>query len=341
MTLEAIFLAAAIVAALAPWEGLPGFVAPEAPDYRPAQRAVENWRSESVFNLDIGAQQTLALTLGRDIRGVSRCVRLNNYWCVKKAGWTGEIAADAEGHVAFASAADGAAVAAQLLRRYYVDFRLRSARAIVKRWAPAQCGYVALASMARRPTGRRLLGPEPKGLTTRGLAATSRAKWLAAHGRGVLRRGHGRRPPLRRSAVADRAPVLMRTPTIVAGAGPMESPATERRKAARLGMLAFPGRALGPDPRFGAAIPALPARPCPSEAGRIASYAASLATGIGAGPDDDLKLFDADLRPTPNFARALANMAAVEIGPLRAREALVEAAVAALPARAPERPARP
>ena len=104
-----------------------------APSYIPAQRAVDNWRRQGAFNLDLPVEQSLALVLGRDLKGLSRCVRLNNYWCVKKAGWTGEIAADAEGHVAFASAAEGAAGAAQLLRRYYLDFGLHSARAIVQR----------------------------------------------------------------------------------------------------------------------------------------------------------------------------------------------------------------
>ncbi len=50
-----------------------------------------------------------------------RCIKLNNYWCVKRAGWAGEIAADADGHVAFASALEGAMVAVMLLRRYYLD----------------------------------------------------------------------------------------------------------------------------------------------------------------------------------------------------------------------------
>ena len=52
----------------------------------------------------------------------------------------------------------------------------------------------------------------------------------------------------------------------------------------------------------------------------------------------DLALFDAQGRPTPNFAKALFNMAAVEIGPLRATQALVDAAVASMAARTAGRP---
>ncbi len=52
------------------------------------------------------------------------------------------------------------------------------------------------------------------------------------------------------------------------------------------------------------------------------------AAGIAASPTADLGLFDAAGRPTPNLARLMRNMAAVEIGPLGAGAALVEDAVA-------------
>lgn len=339
MPVEFFALAAALVSAFAPWSALPAPRDLLAPDFLPARRAVDNWRAEGAFNLDLTPQQALSLALGREIRGLSRCVRLNNYWCVKKAGWPGEIAADSEGHVAFASAADGAAVAARLLRRYYVDFGLHSARAIVRRWAPAQCGLAV--GGGHRIAGRRLLGPEPRGLTTHGLGATLRARWLAAHGRGGGARRHGRRARLRRSVVPDRAAAPMRTPTIAAGMGTMEPRDMAPKKAVRLAMAPFPGVAMGPDPALKTALPPLPARNCASETARIANYAAHVASGIAKGPDADLALFDSGGRPTAHFARALLNMAAVEIGPLRAQPELVDAAVAALAARAPASNAPP
>lgn len=329
MVLEQMALAAALVAALAPWRALPR--PPSlAPAFLTAERAVDNWRREAAFALDLPPERSAALLLGREIRGVSRCVRLNNYWCIKKAGWTGEIASDPEGHVAFASAADGAAVAAVLLRRYYLDFDLRTARAIVQRWAPAQCAatVAALPRPARRAASRsmgvrNLLGPEPKGLTTRGLGNTLRAKWLARH-------GHGRvsRAKIGRSVVADRPRPMLQTPTIAAGF----SEAPRAGPPVRLAMLPFPGMALGPDPgaKVLPALPPLPSTSCASETQRIANYAAAIAQGIAAGPDADLALFDAQRQPTPAFARALVNMAAVEIGPLRARRELVERAVEAI-----------
>lgn len=306
-----------------------------APAYRPAERAVDNWRRQGALHLDLPPEQALALALGRDFKGLSRCVRLNNYWCVKKAGWTGEIAADAEGHVAFASAAEGAAGAAQLLRRYYIDFNLRTARAIVQRWAPAQClAPVAMRAPARRVAGRRLLGPEPKGLTTHGLGSTLRARWLAAHRPAMGAKKRGRIAGVRRSVVPDRAGAMMKTPTIVAGMGAMEANASKALAPVRLAMLPYPGVAMGPDPRIGASLPPLPKFSCAPETQRIANYATSIAAGVASGPDADLALFDADGKPTPNFAKALFNMAAVEIGPLRATQALVDAAAATIAARA-------
>lgn len=335
MTLELIGLGMSLLASASvpQWPDALRFLAPS---YRPAERAVDNWRRQGALNLDLPPEQALALALGRDFKGLSRCVRLNNYWCVKKAGWTGEIAADDEGHVAFASAAEGAAGAAQLLRRYYVDFGLHSSRAIVQRWAPAQCGGpMAVRAPARRIVGRNLLGPEPKGLTTHGLGATLRAKWLASHRPAMGARTRGRIAAVRRSVIPDRAGAMMKTPVIAAGMGAMEAPETKTQPM-RLAMLPYPGTALGPDPRIGASLPPLPKSSCPPETRRIANYAANIAAGVASGPDADLALFDADGKPTPNFAKALFNMAAVEIGPLRATQALVDAAVATLTRRTNE-----
>lgn len=337
MTLEWIALAVSILSGASSLRA-PDIAGLLAPEYRPAERAVDNWRRQGALNLDLAPDKALALALGRDFKGLSRCVRLNNYWCVKKAGWTGEIAADADGHVAFASAAEGAAGAAQLLRRYYIDFGLHSARAIVQRWAPAQCAApLAFRAPGRRIAGRRLLGPEPKGLTTRGLGSTLRAKWLARHRPSLAPRKRGKVAHkiagARRSIVPDRVGPMMKTPTIAAGIGAIESdvskaPARKTKAPVRLAMLPYPGVAMGPDPRIPASLPPLPTFSCASETQRILNYATNIASGIAAGPDADLAMFDANGQPTPNFAKALFNMAAVEIGPLRATQALVDARVA-------------
>ena len=152
------------------------------PVFKAKMREVSNWRLEAAEGLltsSSGAARVIG-DLGNET--VPRCVKLNNYWCIKKAGWAGEIAADAEGHVAFASAQEGAVVAAKLLRRYYVDFGRHTAFAIVSHWAPAQCGMVALTAAPRvaplAPGGHHLasLGPALRGLARHGIGNTLRAR---------------------------------------------------------------------------------------------------------------------------------------------------------------------
>lgn len=285
-----------------------------APDvtFRPRERAVSDWRWQAAVNLDASPGTRAGLLLGPDPAGVTRCVRLNNYWCIKRGGWSGEIAADAEGHVAFASAAEGATVAALLLRRYYVDYGRRSALAIVSRWAPASCGTAVPSPGAGRG--------KPDGLAARGLGRTLRARWLAAHGRRVAGRGRGRS---RVSAVPDRLiGTALPAPTIALGLGPAPVGLSARLPDALSARL--------PDALATRAPPegAGPGPACGGDRVRIANYAARAAAGIAASPTADLGLFDAAGRPTPNLARLMRNMAAVEIGPLGAGTALVEAAVA-------------
>jgi hypothetical protein len=299
--------------------GLPQ--APGAVVYRPAQRAVSNWRGQALLHVDGALETRMRIALGAEPRALPRCVRLNNYWCVKSARWNGEIAADNEGHVAFSSAHEGALVAARLLRRYYVDYGRRSAIAIVSRWAPAEC-----VAVAGRPRSSAARTSAADGLTTRGIRNTARARWLAANrGRvggkvsGKLAvRGAAPRP----GRAATRPAQMMRAPSIAVGLGERAPSAAEMRIApVQVAALdsGTPGRA----------EPARPRIPCASEAVRIRNYAASLARGIAEGPNDDLGLFDAAGFPTRALAQAMANMAAVEIGPLKAQDGLIEAAVAA------------
>ena len=301
--------------------------APAPPQFLPAARSVSNWRAQAGGNLDLAPERAQALASGAEEKGVTRCVRLNNYWCVKGVGWNGMLAADAEGHVAFASAEEGAAVAALLLRRYYMSYSRRSAQAIVSRWAPAEC---RVARVAIRPSGiplppirpgaksppgiaqtRTKLGPAPDALSTRGVGQTLRARWMA--------RGHGKiaKAPTR-SRIAERLPPLMRAPSIAVGLGekPMAMPEL------KLASLTMPGLE--------------PARPelmrpivnCASETNRLQAYAQKASAGVAASPDEDLALFTPEGEPTPHLARVMENMSAVEIGPLRADKAVIAAGIA-------------
>lgn len=282
--------------------------------FRPAERAVTNWRVEAAGNLDLAANAATKLASGANPPAVARCVKLNNYWCIKRAGWAGEIAADAEGHVAFASAVEGAVVAAVLLRRYYVDYHRRSALAILTRWAPAQCSTAESAGARRKraPTVG-LVSPTLRALAVHGIANTLRARWLAAHRPGLAAaKTAAAAAPVRRSAVADRPAVMMRAPEIAVGMGEVELSRAPIRIAAL-------------EPTLPAAPVASPA--CPNEIQRIHNYALRAIEGIVSDPDEDLKLFSPDGAPGVNLARLMRNMARVEIGPLGAREELIAAAV--------------
>ncbi|MEK4035249.1 hypothetical protein WOA01_20705 [Methylocystis sp. IM2] len=277
--------------------------------------------------------------MGAEDGDPARCVKLNNYWCVKRAGWTGEIASDADGHVAFASAEEGAAVAALLLRRYYVDYKRHSARAIVERWAPAQCSPMVARPTPGLPASREGLAhmmPQrvvPMGLAPRGVQNTLRARWLAAHGRG----GVG---PTTAPTRAAETPDLIPTPSIMAGIAEAR-PRRERPKSpprepdmdvvAGLKLLPPPAPLTRTPPPLPTSLPPLDGvADCSGELARISNYATHLAEGVAASPNDDLLLFDAAGQPTGNLAKALVNMAAVEIGPDRPRMALVAAAVSQL-----------
>ena len=300
--------------------------APAPPQFLPAARSVSNWRTQAGGHLDLPPERALALASGAEEKGVTRCVRLNNYWCVKGVGWNGMLAADAEGHVAFASAEEGAAVAALLLRRYYLSYSRRSAQAIVSRWAPAECRVTRVASRAstiplpplrpgaKSPVGiaqtRNKLGPAPDALSTRGVGQTLRARWIA--------RGHGKvaKAPLTR--IAGGLPPLMRTPSIAVGLGekPMAMPEL------KLASLTMPGlEPLRPEPLR-------PILNCASETNRLQAYAQKASAGVASSPDEDLALFTPEGEPTPHLARVMENMSAVEIGPLRADKAVIAAGIA-------------
>ncbi len=174
----------------------------EAPRYEVAARAVTNWRSETGEALLPASLALVARLSASDPAFVARCVKLNNYWCIKRARWPGEIGGDAEGHTGFASAADGADAAANLLRRYYRTYDRRTALAIVRRWAPAECGpapVAARAPAAPLPAAVAVAATAP-GLTTRGLGQTLRARYLARH----LRGGAPRRMAVARQPAASR-----------------------------------------------------------------------------------------------------------------------------------------
>ncbi len=278
-----------------------------------ADRSVDNWRVQAALDLDIGAETALRWLTGTVPANLPRCIRLNNYWCIKKAGWAGELGADADGHVAFASAEDGAVAAAQLLRRYYLDYGRRSARAIVAHWAPAQCGL----SIAAANPPASAPAPRPQ---TQARSIPQQSASRKATGNIVAEPPIVLEPPIRTETLRVGAVSARRsepgTPPPPSGSSALS--------------LAAPLIASQPQQQ--------PVDTCAGETLRLANYAARAVEGISRSPDDDLKLFAADGNALPSLPRLLANMSAVEIGPYRADHKLIDAAIQAA---APDKAARP
>jgi hypothetical protein len=209
--------------------------------YEPVSRQVTNWRIETAQDLEPRPVAALAALIGADRPVVTRCVRLNNYWCIKRARWSGEVGADEEGHVGFASAEAGADAAATLLRRYYLEFDRRSAAAIVRRWAPAECG----AAVAGGPSSRIGI------LAVRGIGGTIRARYLASRRRVRITAeakpgaAPAARAAARVSAVIPRALPTVRVPDIAAGLGERSGTTLSATLPYRVARKPAPARAAG------------------------------------------------------------------------------------------------
>lgn len=161
---------------------------PAVPTFSVTARAVSNWRSEAGAALVPNALARVAQFAETDPAFVARCVKLNNYWCIKQARWSGELGGDAEGHTGFATAADGADAAAQLLRRYYREYARRTSLSIVRRWAPAECGMSQPSVVVRPVAGAvaRKAGPQvSSALAPHGIGNTVRARFLARRAPGA------------------------------------------------------------------------------------------------------------------------------------------------------------
>ncbi|MBM1170685.1 hypothetical protein [Microvirga arabica] len=289
--------------------------------YEPTNREVTNWRSEAMEALEPKPVVAMAALFKAERPFVTRCVKLNNYWCIKSARWNGELATDSEGHVGFATADHSADAAATLLRRYYLEFNRKSALDIVRRWAPAECNVATgIGGMAM--------------LAVRGIGGTVRAQYLASRSKkgGAVRytakAGPGGKPG-RVSMVIPMAPKTpqYRVPSIAAGMGEKPKPAKslEPLVAARRKPVREPATTASAAPKPTPKVQVAAA--CPSEEQRHRNYAGRMVEGLGLGPSDDLKLFADDGTPLPNLTHVMLAMSAFELGALRASPDLVEGAI--------------
>jgi hypothetical protein len=219
-----------------------GESAAPAPTYRAAERAVSNWRLEAAQDLQPVPVSALAVLLGVERPVVTRCVKLNNYWCIKRARWNGEIGHDEEGHVGFASADKGADAAVTLLRRYYLDFGRKSALDIVRRWAPAECRGGGLIAIS--------------GLAVNGIGQTLRARWLAAQ-----------RAKFARPASSAPSPAGPSAPSLApssAAAGAPSAPPAKTATATGTARGRTTARIAGPRPAPAPQVSRIPLRPLPT-----------------------------------------------------------------------------
>jgi len=293
--------------------------------YQPETREVTNWRFEAVDALEPKPLVVLASLLKAERPFVTRCVKLNNYWCIKSARWNGEIATDGEGHVGFASAEHGADAAATLLRRYYMDFKRKSALDIVRRWAPAECNVAtSIGGMAV--------------LAVKGIGGTVRARYLASRRKGgAVRFTAQAKPGGRPGRVSLVIPITPKTPQfrvpdIAAGMGERKKPATPPQP------LVVTRAKPAPQPTTTASIPPkadpkpMPkpqaaTTACAPDEQRLRNYASRMVEGLDLGPTDDLRLFTEDGTPLPNLTPVMLAMSAFELGVLRASPDLVEGAI--------------
>lgn len=300
--------------------------------YVAASRAVSNWRREAAADLVPGSAAAVAALVDEDQPAVARCVKLNNYWCIKSARWNGELGSDDEGHVGFASAEHGADAAANLLRRYYLEFSRKSALDIVRRWAPAECnlagGSAGVAALA-----------------VKGIGNTLRARYLASRRKVKVASAGAARPAAPRaprvSAVPSRPLPSFHVPDIAAGMGERKVATVSQSLSFRVGAPkpAAPRKVAQPAATGSteAAAKPPPRIACAPDEQRIRNYAGQIVQGLGLGPTDDLDLFEPDGTPRPNLAQVMLAMSAVELGTMRASPDLVSGAVERAALRAEDR----
>jgi hypothetical protein len=85
-----------------------------------------------------------------------RCIRLNNYWCLKDKGWDGRLGKDRDDHTSFVSADMGARAAVRNFRTAYSARGRKSALAILSAYSPSNDCRGSEA--ARRPDGTCAFG---------------------------------------------------------------------------------------------------------------------------------------------------------------------------------------
>lgn len=99
------------------------------PTYDSSTRSVSNWESQAAIHLGITDE---ALTKNK----YPRCVKLNNYWCLKDVGWAGSVGRDNDRHTAFLDGNMAARAAVRNFRTAYLKHGRKTAFQIMSVYAP-------------------------------------------------------------------------------------------------------------------------------------------------------------------------------------------------------------
>lgn len=98
--------------------------------FNAVQKAVSNWPSEALTHLSV--TQT-----GLDNHKSLRCIKLNNYWCLKDIGWNGRLGRDSDSHTAFRNGYYAARAIVRNTRTAYFSHGRQSALELMKAYAPS------------------------------------------------------------------------------------------------------------------------------------------------------------------------------------------------------------
>ncbi len=97
------------------------------------------------------------------------CIRFNNFWCLKRAGWQGEVGHDSRDHTKFSESAYAARAFFKTMRTYRYLHGLKSTSEIFNRYAPQSDCIGSLPRNSR--TGECPNGENPSALYARNVAA--------------------------------------------------------------------------------------------------------------------------------------------------------------------------
>lgn len=105
-------------------------VAQAEPSFNQQSGEVSNWQTEAATHLNV---EQSVLAARKDIR----CIKLNNYWCLKDVKWAGRVGKDSDSHTAFRDGYYSARAAVRNFRTAYSKHGLKSASALMSVYAPS------------------------------------------------------------------------------------------------------------------------------------------------------------------------------------------------------------